>query len=68
MVLTAREWGRLWHLDGLAREQRNQLLRQRATHDYAYTDWVYGPTALTPEDEPALYPVVPLASVELATA
>jgi salicylate hydroxylase len=68
VVLTAREWGRLWHLDGLAREQRNHLLLARATHDYAYTDWVYGPTALTPEDEPPMYPIVPLASVELSAA
>ncbi|WP_436699959.1 FAD-dependent oxidoreductase [Nocardioides sp. BYT-33-1] len=66
VVLTARAWGELWHLDGLARDRRNQLLRARETHDYTYTDWIYGPTALTPEDEPPMYPVVPLASVDLA--
>ncbi|WP_207787507.1 hypothetical protein [Rhodococcus globerulus] len=38
------------------------MLRARGTQDYTYTDWIYGPTALVPEDEPPLYPIVPLAS------
>jgi hypothetical protein len=28
--------------------------------------WVYGPTALTPDQEPEIYPTVPLSSVEVA--
>jgi 3-hydroxybenzoate 6-monooxygenase len=59
-VLAARAWGELWHLDGEPRRQRNAILRARDTRDYTYTDWVYGPTALFPEDEPPMYPVVPL--------
>jgi len=66
VVLTARVWGELWHLDGALREQRNALLRTRDTHDYTFTDWVYGPTALFPADEPEMYPDVPLAIAEAA--
>lgn len=62
VVLTARVWGELWHLDGTRREQRNVLLRQRPVGDYAFTDWVYGPTALYPEDEPAMFEPIPLAA------
>ncbi|MEU5398069.1 FAD-dependent monooxygenase [Streptomyces sp. NPDC005963] len=65
VVNTARQWGELWHLDGVERLQRNVLLRARDTHDYAFTDWIYGPTALTPEEEPDLYLGIPLDSVEL---
>jgi 3-hydroxybenzoate 6-monooxygenase len=65
VVNTARYWGQLWHLDGVARAQRNVVLRGRDTHDYTYTDWIYGPTALTPEQEPPLYPTFPLSSVEV---
>ena len=59
-------WGELWHHDGVKREQRNAILRARDTYDYTFTEWIYGPTALTPEEEPDLYPVVPLDSVEVA--
>jgi 3-hydroxybenzoate 6-monooxygenase len=45
VVLAAREWGRLWHLEGIKRMQRNVLLRSRDPQDYAFTDWLYGPTA-----------------------
>ncbi|WP_377324000.1 FAD-dependent monooxygenase [Pimelobacter simplex] len=64
VVTTARAWGELWHLDGLAREQRNTLLRARDVHDYVYTDWIYGPTALVPEDEPTMFPSVSLAPAQ----
>jgi len=67
VVLTARDWGHLWHLDGTKRLQRNAILRARDTYDYSFTDWIYGPTALTPDQEPALYPVIPLNSVERTT-
>jgi salicylate hydroxylase len=50
VVTNARSWGRLWHLDGLEREERNQMLRSRDVHDYTYVDWLYGPTALVPAD------------------
>ena len=65
VLTTARAWGELWHLDGVARRQRNALLRGRDTHDYTFTDWIYGPTALTPEEEPPMFPVFPLSSVEV---
>ncbi|MET9262038.1 FAD-dependent oxidoreductase [Amycolatopsis sp. NPDC004079] len=68
VVLTARSWGNLWHLDGVEREQRNTLLRARATDDYAFTDWLYGPTALFPEDEPAMFEPVPLPTADDLTA
>lgn len=55
VVTTARAWGDLWHLEGVAREQRNAVLRAREVRDYSFTDWIYGPTALTPEQEPELY-------------
>ena len=64
VVLTARKWGELWHLDGTRRLQRNAILRARDTYDYSFTDWIYGPTALTPDQEPAPYRVIPLDSVE----
>lgn len=68
VVTTARAWGELWHLDGSPREQRNALLRARDPHDYTYTDWIYGPTALFPEDEPPMYPVVPVAAAKSVRA
>ncbi|QKW10692.1 FAD-dependent monooxygenase [Streptomyces sp. NA04227] len=65
VVLTARKWGDLWHLDGLRRLQRNALFRARDTYDYAFVDWIYGPTALLPEEEPEMYPTVALESVSV---
>ncbi|WP_255950555.1 FAD-dependent oxidoreductase [Streptomyces odontomachi] len=62
---TARAWGRLWHLDDLPRRQRNTIMRARDTYDYGFTDWVYGPTALTPDEEPAMFTPVPLSSAAL---
>ena len=65
VVLTARAWGELWHLDGARRRQRNAILHARDTHDYSFTDWIYGPTALTQDQEPALYRAIPLDSVKV---
>ncbi|MBK6441418.1 MAG: FAD-dependent oxidoreductase [Candidatus Phosphoribacter baldrii] len=65
VLSTGRKWGELWHVDGVKRLQRNVILRSRDTYDYTYTEWIYGPTALTPEQEPPLYPIIPLASVTL---
>lgn len=56
VVLTARSWGELWHLVGEDREWRNGVMRERDIDDYSYIDWLYGPTALVPEDEPAMFP------------
>jgi 2-polyprenyl-6-methoxyphenol hydroxylase-like FAD-dependent oxidoreductase len=39
---TARTWGELWHCDGLFRDTRNALLRDRDPGDYRYLDWLYG--------------------------
>lgn len=63
VVTTSRAWGELWHLDGSARRRRNVLLRARHTDDYSFVDWLYGPTALFPADEPAMFTPIPLASV-----
>lgn len=62
VVTTARAWGELWHLDGLARQQRNTILRARNTYDYSFVDWLYGPTALTPEQEPEMFQPIPLTA------
>ncbi|MFF8910282.1 hypothetical protein [Streptomyces olivaceoviridis] len=43
------------HLDGVAREQRNVLPRARDPYDYSVMDWLYGPTALTPDEEPPMF-------------
>ncbi|WP_040801014.1 FAD-dependent oxidoreductase [Nocardia higoensis] len=67
VLTTARAWGELWHLDGREREQRNVLLRARAVDDYSFTDWIYGPTALFPEDEPPMFEPIPLASADAIT-
>lgn len=39
---TARVWGDIWHVDGLGRTLRNELMRTRALADHRYTDWLYG--------------------------
>ncbi|AKJ15484.1 3-hydroxybenzoate 6-hydroxylase [Streptomyces incarnatus] len=57
---TARAWGELWHLDGERRLRRNAIMRARDTYDYSFTDWVYGPTALTPAEEPPMFTPIPL--------
>ncbi|WP_243722563.1 FAD-dependent oxidoreductase [Actinomadura sp. 7K507] len=64
VLTTSRAWGELWHLDGLPRRQRNVLLRERDTRDYSFVDWLYGPTALHPSDEPPMFTPVPLASAK----
>ena len=56
---TARTWGDLWHLTGADREWRNEVMRARDVHDYAFVDWLYGPTALTPDQEPPMFTPIP---------
>ncbi|MFJ8026800.1 FAD-dependent oxidoreductase [Streptomyces sp. NPDC096311] len=65
VVLTARSWGRLWHHVGVERNQRNAVMRARDTYDYSFMDWVYGPTALRPDQEPEMYQAIPLDSVRV---
>jgi 3-hydroxybenzoate 6-monooxygenase len=57
VLSTARAWGDFWHHDGAKREWRNQVLRDRDVYDYRYVDWLYGPTARTPGEEPPMFPV-----------
>ena len=64
VVTTSRSWGELWHLDGSARERRNALLRARDTYDYSFVDWLYGPTAVDPDDEPAMFTPTSLEPVQ----
>jgi len=61
VLLTSRAWGELWHLDGQRREHRNEILRARATGDYSFVDWLYGPTALTPAQEAEMFTAIPLS-------
>lgn len=63
ILSTGRVWGELWHVDGLKRVQRNQIMRSLDPHTWAFTDWVWGPTALFPEDEPEMFSPIPLDSV-----
>ncbi|MEU1737441.1 FAD-dependent monooxygenase [Streptosporangium sp. NPDC020145] len=65
VVTTARAWGELWHLEGVLRLRRNALLRGRDVYDYSFVDWIYGPTALVPEDEPEMFQPIPLDTVPL---
>ncbi|MER6330474.1 FAD-dependent oxidoreductase [Streptomyces sp. NPDC001034] len=64
VLSTSRAWGELWHLDGVPREQRNILLRARDTYDYSFVDWLYGPTALTPDEEPPMFRPIPLSAAD----
>lgn len=65
VLTTARVWGERWHPDGIKRLQRNALMRARDTCDYSFTDWVYGPTALTPDEVPPMFTPIPLSSAVL---
>ncbi|MCU1604047.1 MAG: aromatic-ring hydroxylase (monooxygenase) [Modestobacter sp.] len=40
---TARIWGEMWHVDGVARLLRNDLLRRLPTDHAEHLDWLYGP-------------------------
>ncbi|WP_431038839.1 FAD-dependent oxidoreductase [Streptomyces sp. P6-2-1] len=66
VLTTARAWGALWHLEGTERLRRNAILRARAHDDWSFTDWIYGPTALTPDEEAAMFTPIPLDSADLA--
>jgi salicylate hydroxylase len=60
VLLTSRSWGILWHLNGEKRERRNEILRARDPHDYAFIDWLYSTTALVPAEEPEMFQPIPL--------
>jgi 3-hydroxybenzoate 6-monooxygenase len=60
VLTTSRAWGQLWHLDGDQRLRRNAILRARDPRDYSFVDWLYGPTALTPDQEAPMFQPVPL--------
>ena len=68
VVLASRAWGALWHLDGEKRERRNEILRARDPRDYSFVDWLYSTTALTPEEEPAMFEPIPLGAPAPARA
>jgi salicylate hydroxylase len=55
VLTTARAWGELWHHVGEQRLWRNEVMRSRDVHDYSFVDWLYGPTALAPEQEPEMF-------------
>jgi 3-hydroxybenzoate 6-monooxygenase len=40
---TARVWGEIWHVHGLTRLIRNELLRVLPTDHARHLDWLYGP-------------------------
>ncbi len=60
VVTTSRAWGDLWHLNGEKRQRRNEILRARDPRDYRFVDWLYSVTALTPDQEPPMFQVIPL--------
>lgn len=41
-----RTWGELLHADGLLRDVRNTLLRDRDPTDYRHVDWLHDPTPI----------------------
>lgn len=65
IVSTGRVWGELWHLRGTERLQRNAVFESIDVHEWAFTDWVWGPTALFPQDEPDMFTAIPLEPVRI---
>jgi len=55
VLTTARAWGDLWHLTGSDRLWRNDVMRTRDVRDYSFVDWLYGSTALRPEEETPMF-------------
>jgi 3-hydroxybenzoate 6-monooxygenase len=46
---TARTWGEIWHVDGLAMALRDEAFRLRAEDDFSRIDWLYGDGAAAVE-------------------
>lgn len=65
ILSTGREWGVLWHHRGLKRLQRNAIMRAIDPHQWAFTDWAWGPTALYPEEEPEMFVKIPLDTADI---
>jgi 3-hydroxybenzoate 6-monooxygenase len=42
---TARTWGEIWHVDGVAMALRDQAFRLRAEDDFSRIDWLYQDSA-----------------------
>lgn len=61
-------WGELWHLRDPGRLQRNAVFDSIDLHDWAFTDWVWGPTALFPQDEAPMFTPIPLGSADVGDA
>lgn len=38
----ARVWGDIWHVDGVAKLMRDELMLDRAPEDHRHVDWLYG--------------------------
>ena len=38
---TARTWGEIWHVDGVAKLIRDELLLDRDVADHKYVAWLY---------------------------
>ncbi|HEY4464121.1 MAG TPA: FAD-dependent monooxygenase [Streptosporangiaceae bacterium] len=49
---TARLWGDIWHVDGVAAVLRDELFMRHAPDDYRYTDWLYGPAGSAEDARP----------------
>ena len=49
---TARLWGDIWHVDGVAAVLRDELFMRHAPDDYRYTDWLYRPTGSAEDARP----------------
>ncbi len=60
ILTTARAWGDLWHLRDPERLARNAVFATVDPHEWAFTDWCWGATALVPEDEPPMFTPIPL--------
>jgi salicylate hydroxylase len=41
---SARTWGEIWHVDGVAKLIRDELLRTRDVADHRHVTWLYGDT------------------------
>lgn len=39
---TARIWGDMWHVDGVAMLMRDELFSQREVNDHTHIEWLYG--------------------------
>ena len=49
---TARLWGDIWHVDGVAAVLRDELFMRHTPDDYRYTDWLYRPTGNAEDARP----------------